>query len=228
VGAGFGKNVIEIETNLRSFLRPYVSYATLSHGAALAGIGHLLAPFFRRMYIASTYTRDHLFPWGSHPELDPLWSTETLEFVHDGGEATRVEKAAWLSESDLALQSLRVCAGGTNNCGRCEKCVRTMINLASVGALDRCTSFDVPLNLRNVRKILVHDEHTRAFVDENLQALENGACDPQLYDALREVADRSAWRTNAMLSMRRLRQSVLRRHRKFKRRMESLLPEPGQ
>lgn len=208
VGTSLGKNVIEIETNLRSFVRPYVSYTRLGHGAALASIGHLLAPLFRRIYIASSYTDDVLFPWGSHPELDPLWSTETLQFVHDGCDVTRVEKVARLAESDLALQSLRVCLGGRSNCGRCEKCVRTMINLVAVGAMDRCRSFDVPLDLRNVRKILVEDIHTGAFVTENLRALEQSGRDPQLYEALKEVMHRPLWRTKMLKFGRKLRRKA--------------------
>jgi len=208
VGASLGKNVIEIQTDLRSFLRPYISFTRLAHGAALAGMGHLLGPFFRRIYIASSYTYDTLFPWGSHPELDPLWSTEALQFVHDGCDVTRVEKVALLAKSDLALQSLRVCLGGRSNCGRCEKCVRTMINLVAVGAMDRCRSFDVPLDLRNVRKILVEDIHTGAFVNENLRALEQSGRDPQLYEALKEVMHRPLWRTKMLKFGRKLRRKA--------------------
>ena len=39
-------------------------------------------------------TYAHLGPLGSHPLLDPLWSSEDVELVHDGCEATRLDKLA--------------------------------------------------------------------------------------------------------------------------------------
>jgi len=196
ISSRFGKRVIEIETNLRSFLDPYVPWATLAHGAALAGIGHLLFPFFSRIYIAATHTYADLFLWGSHPLLDPLWSTETLEFIHDGCEATRIDKVGLLSEFDVALQSLLVCwehHNGAFNCGQCEKCLRTMINLYVVGALDRCTTFDTALDIKRVSKLIVRDQNTRAFVEENLKALESRQGDQALYNALHKVLNRPRW-----------------------------------
>jgi hypothetical protein len=95
VGAELGKNVIEVESNYRSFLKPYVSHTLLAHGASLATVGHLLGPEFHRIYIAATYHRDTLFPWGSHPDLDPLWSTESLDVVHDGCEPQGNRVSRW-------------------------------------------------------------------------------------------------------------------------------------
>ena len=53
--------------------------------------------------------------------LDPLWSTELMDFEHDGCEATRPEKAAYVSEHELPMKWLRVCLKNPNgmyNCGR--------------------------------------------------------------------------------------------------------------
>ena len=72
--------------------------------------------------------------------LDPLWSTEGLTVVHDGCEADMFAKMAFVSRSPLVLETLRVCPGFGNgyNCGRCMKCMRTMVALLQAGALDRC------------------------------------------------------------------------------------------
>ena len=63
--------------------------------------------------------------FGSHPLLDPLWSTETLAFVHDGCEANRMEKVRRIAESPLLLEGLRVCVDDRGpdvyNCGSCWK-----------------------------------------------------------------------------------------------------------
>ena len=202
IGLKFGKRVIEVETNLRtfyehSFIKPNLRWQ-YAHGAALASVGHVLFPFFRRIYIAASHTfADNYPPYlGSHPALDPLWNTEALEFIHDGCEATRVNKAALIAKSDLALQSLRACGKnieGAYNCGMCEKCIRTMINLHSVGALERCTTFNNKIDIQRISELKIRDFSERAFIGENLRALENRPDDRELYNALFKVWKQAWW-----------------------------------
>jgi hypothetical protein len=123
-----GLPLIELETNLQHFGEhyrvPWIDY----HGAALASIALLLAPRFDRVLIPATHTYSHLEGLGSHPLIDPLWSTDDVAIVHDGADATRVDKLRRIASEPAALSHLRVCwenRGGTYNCGRCEKCVRT-------------------------------------------------------------------------------------------------------
>ena len=208
VASSWGKRVIEVETNLRSFLDSHfrLSWGTMTFGVGLVSVGHLLSPFFKKIYIPGSYTYADLMPWGSHPLLDPLWSTEMLEFVHDGCEAKRIDKVALLSESDIALQSLRVCflnVNGAYNCGQCEKCVRTMINLHAVGALDRCTTFDTRLDIKRVSRLIL-DDSTRVFVKENQKALENRQGDLKLYKALCKILNRPPWQAHAITKFRRI------------------------
>ena len=91
-----------------------------------ASIGDALGEGFTEVNIASTYDWDHLFPWGSHPELDPLWSNGKVLLAHDGCEATRLDKTRLVSEHPIALETLRVCYENPDslyNCGRCRKCL---------------------------------------------------------------------------------------------------------
>ena len=196
VAAAFGKNVIAIETNVRELIRPYVKWGPLGHGSVLAAIGHLLSPSFRRIYIPTSLTYAHLPPWGSHPVLDHLWSTELLEFVHDGCEANRVEKVGRLSDCDIALENLRVCwknHDASYNCGRCEKCLRTMINLKVHNALDLCTTFDQELDIRRVSRISVKKRATRVLMQQNLDALNQSQGNEELKGALRQSLNRPLW-----------------------------------
>jgi hypothetical protein len=85
-----------------------------------------------------------------------------------------------------------------------------MINLAAVGALDRCTTFEATLDVRNVRKIVIKDRGTRAFVDENLRALERNRSYPELREALLAVARRPVWRTQAIKTVRKLKRKVIK------------------
>jgi hypothetical protein len=201
IGSSFGKRVIEVETNVRSFLDAYFRlremWGTLTHVVVLASVGHVLFPFFRKIFIAATHTYCDLFPWGSHPLLDPLWSTESLEFIHDGCEARRIDKVAFLSNFDIALKSLQVCRSphsqGAYNCGICEKCLTTMINLHLAGTLDRCTAFNKRLDSRRVGKLVVFDTSALVFSRENLRALEKNKNDQKLYRALCRVLNRPRW-----------------------------------
>jgi len=196
IAAKFEKNIIQIETNYRGFIDLYVPWGELGHGTALVTIGHLLSDTFDKIYIPSSYTYAELLPWGSHPILDPLWSSDGLQFVHHGCEATRVNKVKFISNEDIALKSLRVCWENPNseyNCGRCEKCLRTMINLRACNALDKCTTFSCDLDYKLVSQIFVHDEHGRAFIKQNHQQLVDKNIDPKLQKILLKILNKSLW-----------------------------------
>jgi hypothetical protein len=128
--------LIEIETNLRDTSDDYCPWFQY-HGAMLAAVSHMLAGQVERIYIPSSYTYEQLGDCGSHPFLDPLWSSGDLAFVHHGAETGRVAKVERISRSEVARRHLRVCWENVDeayNCGRCEKCIRTSINLRIVGA----------------------------------------------------------------------------------------------
>ena len=136
--AELGLPLVEVDTDLRSFADPLVDWEHF-HGAALAAVALLLRRRYRRVLMASTESHDPV-GWGTHPTLDPLWSTEELQFEH-GSRMPRIEKAAVAAASETAMRRLRVCfrpPRGELNCGRCEKCLRTAASLLAVGALERC------------------------------------------------------------------------------------------
>jgi hypothetical protein len=181
-----GKRLIEVRTNIRAFSDRHVAWG-MYHGAALATIGLLLGARCSKVQIPSTYTYANIIPRGSHPILDPLWSTEHVRFVHDGCEASRVQKATLLATSDVAMKNLRVCwrnPNGSYNCGKCEKCLRTMINLYLVDALGRCTTFPDKLDLNAIARLSVESEVFRSLARENLRAAEARGDSPALVEAL--------------------------------------------
>lgn len=149
-----GKRLLVVETNVRRLTEGTVGWNEY-HGAALASVALALEEILGTCLIAATEDHDHLRPWGSHPLLDPLWSTERIQLVHDGCESARVEKAAdRLSASPLALGTLSVCwrTHPDRNCGGCDKCLGTMIALEMAGALSRCATLPPVLDLEQVRR----------------------------------------------------------------------------
>lgn len=151
-----GKPLLEVETDVRRLSDRIIGW-TAYNGAVLASVAHLLAPWFGTVYVPATLTAGRLRPLGSHPDLDPLWSSDEVELVHDGVEAERLDKVRLVAGSEAARRSLRVCwqnDGGAYNCGHCEKCVRTMMTVAAVGDLSRFTTFP-PLAPRQAARAIV-------------------------------------------------------------------------
>jgi hypothetical protein len=147
------KTLIVASTNLRHFTNRFVNWGKTCHGAALASIALALGERFTEVNIASTYDWEHLMPWGSHPELDPLWSNGKVLLSHDGCEATRLDKTRLVSEHPIALETLRVCYENPDslyNCGRCQKCLLTMVELQRCGALERCRTFPQNPRIKHV------------------------------------------------------------------------------
>ncbi|WP_051326560.1 hypothetical protein [Aliagarivorans taiwanensis] len=197
IAAELGKNLIEVETDARAYMDEQVAWGEFGHGAVLATIGHLLSSQLSKVLIPSTHSYRDMFPWGSHPLLDPLWSSEALEFVHDGSEATRVNKIGLIAGSEVAMRHLRVCyvnPGSLYNCGRCEKCLRTMINLQVHGALEKCQTFPDSYSFKRLKRTTdVTNDNVRSFVIENIEELARNGNNPQLEKQLERLLQQAVW-----------------------------------
>jgi hypothetical protein len=153
----FGKRLIVVRTNLH-WEQPRVPGGWKMYGgAALIAVAYALNPNHGKIIIASGYSYSDLQPCGTHPLLDPRWSTETLQIIHDGGEA-RINKLRLLVGYPEALARLRVCweNEGNYNCGLCEKCLRTMLALRALG-VERCAAFPDTLTPLRVRRQELND-----------------------------------------------------------------------
>lgn len=175
VATHHGKNLFEVATNLRDVTDRFVHWGSIGYGSNLASIALALQGTFRRVVIAASNTYAHLGPLGAHPVLDPLWSTERLAIAHDGCEASRLEKLALVAQDDAALGSLRVCASltPTVNCGKCDKCLLTMIGLEVCGALDRCPTLPHRIDPASVDAIHVASLSRQRFIREIVGALQS-------------------------------------------------------
>ena len=179
--------LINIESNVRPLIEPILPWS-YSHGGCLAAAALCLRKGLDRMYVPSTYDGDNLFPWGSHPDIDHLWSTESLNIVHDGAETSRANKVAeQIAHSPSALRYLRVCylnERGSYNCGRCDKCLRTMLNLYLAGVLDRAETFPHSIDPGHLATMAIDGGHGAMFHRENLAALHARNLAPDLQKAL--------------------------------------------
>lgn len=170
VASSFGKRLIPVITNLRSAGEPYHhEWGLKGHGAALATIAHLLSPGYSEVRIASSFDYRTIFPWGSHPFTDPIFSSSGLTIVHDGAAYSRVEKTALIARFPQALAVLHVCnkRDSADNCSHCGKCIRTMITLDIVGARNRSPAFDWSgFDTDTLAPVWLSDWVSRAFFEE--------------------------------------------------------------
>jgi hypothetical protein len=162
----WGKKAICGRTNLRDCfsLNPSRQY----HGSAMAATASSLSGGMGKVLIPASATWLRLIPWGSHPLIDPLWSSDGLEIIHDGANANRAQKVAdTIIHYPEALRLLRVCInkrGGSGNCGFCIKCIRTMTTLGIAAVLQSCGSFPPQLPRDFWRRM----DFKTVFLDANL------------------------------------------------------------
>lgn len=166
-----GKTLIEGASNVRRFLNPHLTWSKISHGAAINSFVLLLSSHHDRFYFPASYSYADLYPWGSHPLVDPLWSTEYLKVIHDGAEASRVDKTRKIAENTSAQRHLRICfqKKGEYNCGVCSKCIRTKIALSLAGVLEQFKTLDNTIDLDALRQLGIKSESDRIFAQENLE-----------------------------------------------------------
>jgi len=142
-----GVTLIPIYTNLRSLDDDWVFWADQFESSVLAAVAHTLHGRLFSASIASSYDYGCLHPHGSHPLLDSNYSSASLQIRHDGAGLSRLDKTRILAEWERGVKSLRVCnrsdtyRPGLLNCGRCEKCLRTLTALMVLDKLDSAESF---------------------------------------------------------------------------------------
>jgi hypothetical protein len=163
-----GVHFISGRTNVRDFVNG-VDW-TNAHGQALAASALFFSQAWNQFYIPSSYQSGNHPKWGTHPHLDPLLSTEKMELIHHGADANRVQKLRTVLDFPESRSCLRVCwiqDIGLRNCGKCEKCVRTMIALEILRDLGRIGTFPVgALTPQKIRSLTLRTHQARVFARE--------------------------------------------------------------
>lgn len=137
--------MIPVYTNIRHLCDDRDLWLNYFFGAVLAATAHGLTPRINLAWLASSYDMPHLHPCGSHPMLDPEYSSYDLAIRHRDINLSRMDKLKIIAEWETAFQNFRVCLANVPdklNCGLCEKCVRTMMGLEALGLLDKTRAFE--------------------------------------------------------------------------------------
>lgn len=186
-----GIELVVMRTNLRKFRLAGLTQGGLynTFGTSLIASALALGRLLGRVYITGATPYRQLVTDGAHPLTSPLLSTEATVILHDGADATRVEKTTALAGWPETWSRLRVCwnPGWRNidpasrrvvNCGRCDKCVRTMTTLELLSVLDHYQTFPHHLSRSAIRRSHTGSKALRQFALENLRlAVERGRRD---------------------------------------------------
>lgn len=139
VAVDAGTTPIPVRTNMWWLAPDGYFFTEKWHGAVLASVASFFSGGFRQAYVASSHNPDVLEPYGSHPLLDPYFSSAHFRVEHDLFSMSRSEKVALVADWPVALANIRVCTNDTEggpNCGTCEKCIRTQVQMAALGKLE--------------------------------------------------------------------------------------------
>jgi hypothetical protein len=145
IAGAAGVRLVRITTNLRR-LEPDLSFfAHWYLGGALLSGAHLLASRFSAVALGSSWPAERLVPWGTHPLLDVQYGSAAVSVRHEALGISRIEKLARLRGQARSLELLVTCSSApcaeAINCGRCTKCVRTLLEMEASGTAAHARSF---------------------------------------------------------------------------------------
>jgi hypothetical protein len=147
VAQAAGLLLIPVYTNVRQLNPDWMFWERVFQDAVFASIAHAFAPRFSTVCLAATYDIPNIQPAGAHPLLDLSYSCRGLRILYEGLTLSRLDKLRLISDWDVAFQHIRTCNKSDLyrpemlNCGKCRKCITTMLALMALGRLGATRAF---------------------------------------------------------------------------------------
>lgn len=196
LGEAAGFQLTPIDTNVRTLFQEGHALRDVGWAASYIAPVHMLTRRVTDLLISSTSYGTAGPPHASHPMLDPLFSSAALRVHHPLPFELRFEKLALVASWPDALRALDVClhvkppVDEEANCGRCGKCIRTMLGLIALGKLEEAPTFPRhDLTAQDVKTVPVHAERHAPFIRPMIEPLCRVGRD-DLADALVKIARR--------------------------------------
>lgn len=109
-------------------------WGEVSHGLLIisSSIPLLYSNKTSHLIIGASHNNKFSLPWGSDPKIDEKIKVAGIQVIHEDYKYTRQEKIKFnLKNNQKYNKYLRVCWSNNKkfNCGKCEKCCRTIIGL---------------------------------------------------------------------------------------------------
>jgi hypothetical protein len=163
-----------VTTDVRTFSDPLLRWESFCPSVE-AAIALFFEPLFERVLIANDSDYGRQAQVGASWQVDHLWSSEGLTIEDWGGRFGRVERLRRIVDHPVVQGTLRVCwlnPDGAYNCGRCPKCLATMIGLEAIGARAKIRTFPAELDLEPLRSQRIMTPLRLALWEDVLTAVE--------------------------------------------------------
>lgn len=171
--------LLAIDTNLAEVLHDafFIAGYAINHTFRTLGTITLLQNYFSLYYFGDTHGLDHFsvnvnYDCSTYERwFIPLIASKNLNFyLADGRGGGRFEKTKLLTDYPLSYDALHVCWYSEKNCGKCAKCMRTLVALDMLGALDKYkNAFDIETYKKNrirIIKNVIRLRHKDSFFNE--------------------------------------------------------------
>ena len=224
-------SLIPVRTNLWKLDPDLELIGDKTLGSALASTVHLFRRRWTDVTIASGRDIASEMPRGTHPMIDPLYSSSAVDIHREMSPVTRFERLRAVSGYRPGLESLVVCQWYPPppylNCGRCEKCVRTMTCLLALGLESEAIHFPrQEIRPEMIRAVPVGPHEYRYWAEAIPALAEKGRRDlvAVIREKIAEARRVEEWHQNAdwkgwlrRLDRRYLRGRLLRLSRRLRR-----------
>ena len=201
-----GKRLVPVRVNFRETAYRTVDAMKLSAGSSLASVALAMEQRWSSVFTSASLNRLSMKPFSLHPETDVLHSNASLEIVQYGAHETRFEKTLAIAKHPVVQKYIRVCwvDGQGGNCGRCNKCIRSMLAFQLAGVLPQIETFPRHhISVSEARKIYHPQSRQTHYFDELIEVARQYG-QPELADALEYSLKRSA-RVNRWTHIEQLR-----------------------
>lgn len=158
--------LIVVDSNINQMANKFWGAIPFGNVAWFRNVGVMLVmqEYFSKYVFATSYATFHDFNMDISNGLEhnlwwamPLLGSDNLKILPAGSSMTRIEKTVFLTDFKPAYDNMMVCWAGHINCGECDKCIRTLVALDFIGALEKFEkSFDIQKYKKNRKKYLEH------------------------------------------------------------------------
>lgn len=210
-----GLPLYQVESNLHAFTASLGAGAIykltyLSNWSCAISVQNRI----KKYYVASCFSYEDIsgFHQSYHDKdidefcgtyLVPLIQTEKLELIYDGAQYRRTQKTENIADWELAQRHLSVCLTEkepAENCGCCQKCLRTLSALDSLGKLEEFSAvFDIEKYKRFRLKnncTMIYEMKTNTYSKDNIEfAREHHKKLPPVWFAHTYMAVKNLWGT---------------------------------
>jgi len=136
-----GLEFVSVDSNISEFLRHkhILTHTMRSMSAALALQKLFSVYYYSSSNIISEFSLAKADEAAGYYDIMSAYclSNENTRFIISGPNESRLEKCAAVAEYPPSYQHLNVCQAEASNCGKCEKCERTMLEFFALGKLER-------------------------------------------------------------------------------------------